>query len=384
MAGTLQRLEREREDEATRAMRELQRVSGIGVQRAKELIEGGVTSLEALRQDEAAKAKLSRGELIGLKHVYDLEHRIPRAELAQLEALVLRAARAHEPPLEAVVCGSYRRGAAASGDIDVLLTHPNYQQPGEPEPRWVASLVAALEAEGFITDVIAQGAKKCAAVCILRPQHAAAAAAASTAAAASAAVASNTASPPPAAAPSLRLPSWREVEAERAARKKPLDIFARARAASASTPPSTERPAGASASGDATPATTPAAPAATAAGAVPTAGSGAVAMGGSDGGEAVDEWAQVGNIHRRIDLKVVPQACLPCALLHFTGSDHLNKRMRLRAGELGYKLSEYQLVKVGPDGKEAGAPEQVDSEEAIFKLLGMEYIPPGPGRSVEG
>ena len=109
-----------------------------------------------------------------------------------------------------------------------------------------------------------------------------------------------------------------------------------------------------------------------------------MAMGGSDGGEAADEWAQVGNIHRRIDLKVVPQACLPCALLHFTGSDHLNKRMRLRAGELGYKLSEYQLVKVGPDGKEAGAPEQVDSEEAIFKLLGMEYIPPGPGRSVEG
>ena len=66
MAGTLKRLEREREDEATRAMRELQRVSGIGVQRAKELIEGGVTSLEALRQAEAAKAKLSRGELIGL------------------------------------------------------------------------------------------------------------------------------------------------------------------------------------------------------------------------------------------------------------------------------------------------------------------------------
>ena len=81
----------------------------------------------------------------------------------------------------------------------------------------------------------------------------------------------------------------------------------------------------------------------------------------------VDEWAQVGNIHRRIDLKVVPQACLPCALLHFTGSDHLNKRMRLRAGELGYKLSEYQLVKVGPDGKETGASEQVDSETGCLK-----------------
>ena len=78
-------------------MRELQRVSGIGVQRAKELIEGGVTSLEALRQDEAAKAKLSRGELIGLKHVLDFELRISRAELAQLrvrDALRCRRQRA--------------------------------------------------------------------------------------------------------------------------------------------------------------------------------------------------------------------------------------------------------------------------------------------------
>ena len=380
-AGTLKRLERDREDETNRAMRELQRVSGIGVQRAKELIEGGVTSLEALRQDEAAKAKLSKGELIGLKHVLDFELRISRAELAQLEAVVLRAARAHDPPLEAVVCGSYRRGAAASGDIDVLLTHPSYQQLGDPEPRWLDSLVSALEAEDFVTDVIAQGPKKCAAVCILRPQHAAAAAAAASTPAAAAAAA---ASPPPAAAPlSFKLPSWREVEAERAAKKKPLDLFARARAASASTPPSTERPGGAAAGGAATPATTPAAPAATAAGAVPAAGSAAAAT-EFDGGEVVDEWAQVGSIHRRIDLKVVPQACLPCALLHFTGSDHLNKRMRLRAGELGYKLSEYQLVKVGPDGKETGAPEPVDSEEGIFKFLGMEFIPPGPARSVEG
>ena len=190
--------------------------------------------------------------------------------------------------------------------------------------------------------------------------------------------------PEPISTLSFKLPSWREVEAERAAKKKPLDLFARARAASASTPPSTERPGGAAAGGAATPATTPAAPAATAAGAVPAAGSAAAAT-EFDGGEVVvDEWAQVGNIHRRIDLKVVPQACLPCALLHFTGSDHLNKRMRLRAGELGYKLSEYQLVKVGPDGKETGAPEPVDSEEGIFKFLGMEYIPPGPARSVEG
>ena len=60
--------------------------------------------------------------------------------------------------------------------------------------------------------------------------------------------------PEPTSTLSFKLPSWREVEAERAAKKKPLDLFARARAASASTPPSTERPGGAAAGGAATPA----------------------------------------------------------------------------------------------------------------------------------
>ena len=64
-AGTLKRLERDREDEGGKAMRELQRVSGIGVQRAKELMASGVTSLEELQRPENV-ARLSRGEQVGL------------------------------------------------------------------------------------------------------------------------------------------------------------------------------------------------------------------------------------------------------------------------------------------------------------------------------
>ena len=99
-------------------MQELQRVSGIGVQRAKELIEAGVTSLEALKQNQA---KLSRTELIGLKHMLEFELAIPRAEMEQLEAVVLRAARAHHPPLEAAVCGSYRHVERITYDYAFLV-----------------------------------------------------------------------------------------------------------------------------------------------------------------------------------------------------------------------------------------------------------------------
>ena len=73
------------------------------------------------------------------------------------------------------------------------------------------------------------------------------------------------------------------------------------------------------------------------------------------------------------------------ALLPFTGSDHLNKRMRLKANELGYRLSEYALVPIGPDGKETGGPAvQKESEQAIFEFLKMDFLPPGPARNVEG
>ncbi len=76
------------------------------------------------------------------------------------------------------------------------------------------------------------------------------------------------------------------------------------------------------------------------------------------------------NPPRRIDIRFISYDSYPSALLYFTGSGDLNKKMRNIAKEKGYKLSEYGLF--DKDGK----PFKVTSERDIFHKLGMEYLPP--------
>jgi DNA polymerase/3'-5' exonuclease PolX len=73
---------------------------------------------------------------------------------------------------------------------------------------------------------------------------------------------------------------------------------------------------------------------------------------------------------RRIDIRYVNFNHFYYALLYFTGSSDLNKKMRELAKTKGLKLSEYGLV----DSKNKNY--NVKSERDIFKKLGLEYLPP--------
>jgi DNA polymerase (family 10) len=69
------------------------------------------------------------------------------------------------------------------------------------------------------------------------------------------------------------------------------------------------------------------------------------------------------------DLRVVTDEQYPFALHYFTGSKDHAKAMRVRAQEYGLKLNEYGLFK-------GEMSLTCQDEPAIFKALGMEYIPP--------
>jgi DNA polymerase/3'-5' exonuclease PolX len=73
---------------------------------------------------------------------------------------------------------------------------------------------------------------------------------------------------------------------------------------------------------------------------------------------------------RRIDIRYVDYEYYCYALLYFTGSSDLNKKMREIAKSKGLKLSEYGLF----DSKNNNF--KVKSERDIFKKLGLEYLPP--------
>ena len=72
---------------------------------------------------------------------------------------------------------------------------------------------------------------------------------------------------------------------------------------------------------------------------------------------------------RRIDIRFISYDSYYSALLYFTGSSNLNKKMRKIAKELGYKLSEYGLEKNNKLIK-------INSEKDIFDKLNMEYLEP--------
>jgi DNA polymerase/3'-5' exonuclease PolX len=77
------------------------------------------------------------------------------------------------------------------------------------------------------------------------------------------------------------------------------------------------------------------------------------------------------NFVRRIDIRFITYDSYHSALLYFTGSADLNKKMRQIAKTMGYKLSEYGLTKISDNKKVS-----IKSEEDVFKILKMEYLSP--------
>lgn len=71
----------------------------------------------------------------------------------------------------------------------------------------------------------------------------------------------------------------------------------------------------------------------------------------------------------QIDFRIVAEQSYPSALQHFTGSKEHNTILRSRAKTLGMKMNEYGLFK-----GEQSLP--VADEPALYKSIGLEYIPP--------
>ncbi|HJQ48034.1 MAG TPA: DNA polymerase/3'-5' exonuclease PolX [Amycolatopsis sp.] len=73
----------------------------------------------------------------------------------------------------------------------------------------------------------------------------------------------------------------------------------------------------------------------------------------------------------QVDLRVVPPAAWGAALQYFTGSKGHNIRTREMAVHAGLKLSEYGIFDV-----ETGALVVSETEEEVYRRLGMPWIPP--------
>ena len=51
-------------------------------------------------------------------------------------------------------------GAASSGDIDILLGHPDYTSESKSKPPYIKNIVGEMERDGFVTDTLSAGESK--------------------------------------------------------------------------------------------------------------------------------------------------------------------------------------------------------------------------------
>lgn len=100
----------------------------------------------------------------------DFEKKIPRAEIAKIEKILKDAVKGLDNNYLITICGSYRREKEESGDIDVLVSHPDYISTAKDAKKKAISLKAIVEhlkKKQLITDTISLGSSKFM-VCILK------------------------------------------------------------------------------------------------------------------------------------------------------------------------------------------------------------------------
>ncbi|OPX62478.1 MAG: hypothetical protein A4E30_00729 [Methanomassiliicoccales archaeon PtaB.Bin215] len=73
----------------------------------------------------------------------------------------------------------------------------------------------------------------------------------------------------------------------------------------------------------------------------------------------------------QVDMRVVEPRSFGAALQYFTGSKEHNVKMRSLANDLGYKVNEYGVFRLSDGAKEAG-----ETEEGVYEILGMQWMPP--------
>lgn len=81
----------------------------------------GFRTLDDLKEH----GNLNRQQQIGLQHYDDFLERMPRSEAEEIGNVVIATARSINPQLTCEICGSFRRGRATCGDVDVLISHPD-------------------------------------------------------------------------------------------------------------------------------------------------------------------------------------------------------------------------------------------------------------------
>ena len=145
--GSLRQARLIENDEQQKALTLFTNIWGVGTDTAQKWYKMGFRTLEDLKQHPEV---LNKDQALGVKYFEDFQKRIPRAEV---EEIVKRVQQKIDElsdikgVYEMIPCGSYRRGKASSGDVDLLMT----RKDGKNFHGFLYKLIKSLEGD-LITD----------------------------------------------------------------------------------------------------------------------------------------------------------------------------------------------------------------------------------------
>jgi DNA polymerase IV len=137
-------------DEDLKILRIFYEIWGVGATTAREFYyDKGWRDLDDIV--EYGWKTLSRVQQIGVKFYDEFLDQIPRAEVADIGRIVHRhACKVRNEGIQSMIVGGYRRGKEASGDVDIIVSHPDEKQT----LNIINDIVTSLEDEGWITHTL--------------------------------------------------------------------------------------------------------------------------------------------------------------------------------------------------------------------------------------
>lgn len=98
---------------------------GVSAITAEDFYNRGWRDLDDVVEFGWDDSRLSRSQQIGVKYYDEFLQKIPRAEVETIANTVLEHANKLCKGYQMTIVGGYRRGKAMSGDVDLVLSHPD-------------------------------------------------------------------------------------------------------------------------------------------------------------------------------------------------------------------------------------------------------------------
>lgn len=146
-----------------KVVEDLTRITGVGPKRAKDLASNGYTLdriLTEYKKGSLDESLFTHHILIGIKYFHDIEKKIPRVEIQDMETYMQDVLIENvDSKLRIQVCGSYRRGKETSGDIDVLV-YTNKRKDGATNEELFERVIEQYTLDDFIIDSLTPNVNK--------------------------------------------------------------------------------------------------------------------------------------------------------------------------------------------------------------------------------